>query len=337
MNKWIEILVCFLIFVLLFIGFYMLFRSVTIINSARKNMEKIYFKLHEQNEIRVSQLELERRMYGTASANPDKKTNILERFLQRIDDVLIYSGMSIRHIWLNTSTYIVLSVLGGALIALIAMALWGNVLVTVLLSLSGVLIPYIYMVIHCDKNYKDTEKQLIYFINVIANNSLVTNNVVSVLDSTAKYANEPIKGAVNRALAASKLSENKENSINVCIEQLTREIEHPMFVRFIRNLEICSRNNADYRSVARDFSKQAQSAIETLEKQRAMFANIRNLCLMMYVIGMMMISSACDEAEVGLFKVVQDLMETPIGILFLAIECLVIGGTAIYLLIGSRR
>jgi len=333
----VSIIVYIIMFSLLFCGIYLLLQSITVINSAKKNMGKIYSQLHERNEKRISQLEMERRMYGTTSAKASGKESFFSKVVQRLDDVLIYSGLSIRYEWLNTSTYVVLSIMAGAVAALAGIVFVGNVILGLLIGVITVMVPYVLIVNICDRNYKQTESQLLFFVNMVANNSLTTNDIISVLDTSARFVSEPIRSAILRASSFSKLSEKKESKIDIFVSRLTREIEHPLFVRFIRNLEVCARNDADYRSVARDFGRQAENMIEAMEMQRAIFANGRNTILLLFGFGIVVSVMMCSFVEMTFLQVLQTMMQTPFGIFICVVECILYGSTAVYLFLGSRR
>jgi len=318
-------------------GIYQLLQSITLINAAKQNMQRIYTQLREKDEKRIAELEKERRQFGTTSGRPDSKESLLSRFLQRIDDVIIYSEAGIHYRWLNTMTYVVLSILLFAVVTLIGMLFTGNILIGLIIGIVVVLVPYVIMVHFSDKNYKATENNLSFFINMVANSSLVTNDIVTVLKEASQFSVNPIRSAINRALASSELAESSADKRAVFVSQLVREIEHPLFVRFIRNLELSSRNDADFHSVAKDYGRQLETNLASLERQRAIFANGRNEILLLAVMGLFIMPQATETVDMTFLQAISAMFDSALGILVFVIEIAIYGGTALYLLVGQRR
>lgn len=318
------------IFILFAVGFYLLLRSISLIEAAKLNMEKLMTQLYTHNDRRVSQIERQRRQYGT-SANG--KEGFFTGLLRKLDNLLIYSELSIKYEWLNASIYIILNIVLVAAVFLLAYILWGSFLGAVILAVTAVAAPLGYMSHLSNANYRQTEEQLKFFINVVSSNSMATNDIITVLEMSAPHIGNPIRNAVYRAVASSRVSGKSDD----CIWQLTREMEHPLFVSFIRNLDICSKNDADYRNVAKDFAMQADQSIKELEKQRAIYSNSRVEISIMFVIGIVLSYMVCGFAENDLIGIIVEMSQSSIGIVCLLIECILFGSTLLYLLFGKRR
>ncbi len=332
MYSGVRILLYIVIFSFVVIGFYMLMQSITLINSARRNMGKIYSQLHSKNEKRVKQIEADRRRYGTTSATSGKESKF-SRILQHVDDVLIYSGMSIKYHWLNTATYIVLMIVLSAGAFFLFLIVTTRILVGGIAALLVIVIPYAYMVHLSDVNYKNTENQMQFFVNMVSNNSMITNDITTVLEDTAQYVNEPIRSAIYRAISTTTITGNKDD----CIRQLTREIEHPLFVRFIRNLDMSSKNEADYRKVSSDYSEQVDEQIKALTRLRALFSNARGEILLMLGMGIGLLAMVCSLTEKTMVQAFAEMSSSIVGVL-----CLILWGsvqlfTLLYVLVGMRR
>jgi len=338
MNGIVTVLCYLAILVLLAIGFYMLFQSMTLINSARRNMDKIYNHLHEKDKLRAAEMERIRQEYGTTSGKMDGKVSKITSMLIKLDKVLIHSGVGITYRWLNPSTYMVLSVVGFALAVILFTLILKNVALGIILGMIAVIAPYVYMVLQTDKNYRNTEDQLSYFIDMIANNSATTNDIITVMEETAKYSSEPVSGAIGRAIATSNMAGEGQNKTDLFINQLTREIEHPLFIRFVRHLDICSKGDADYRKVAKDFSVQAEEMLASMERQRAIFENGRNEIILMIVLGVVATAmSSSNFADASLLELISNMSKDLIGIIVLVVEAILYGATILYVILGSRR
>lgn len=319
------------VFLFLLIGFFCLMRSMSMIEAARRNMERIMKELHTRDDIRVTQAEMERRRYGSTSGS-GKKQGMVTKLLNHLDDTLVYSEIMIKFTWLNASIYVILTIIGAALAFLLGYMIYG-VTLGVLLVCIVVFVPYIVLSKIATRNYLMTEKQIGFFINLIATNSIASADLVSVLDRVSSRVTNPLRGAIERAIASVQLSGNNDEAI----WQLTREIEYPLFKEFIRNLDICGRNDADYRAVAKDFSKQAEVSLRAIERQRAIFANARNEVLLMIGVGVLLSFMTASFCDTSLITVLVEMKESLFGIVCLCAEFLIYMSALLYVLIGKRR
>lgn len=319
-----------LVFILLAVGFYLLMRSISFVNAARRNMNRIIMELHEKDEKRVMEAEAERRRYGTTSGS--EKGGAVAGILKKLDNRLVYSELSLRHTWLNASVYLIASLIAAAA-SFLAGLLLANAVAGALLAAAAVAVPYAYVCRLADKNYHNTELQLSFFINLVASNSAASGDILTVLELSAGYVTSPVRGAVYRAISTARLSGKADDAV----WQLTREIEHPIFVNFIRNLDICAKHDADFRVVAKDFTAQAEQSIAALEKLRAIFDNARNEILLMTAVGVILSFLVAGFCGTSLITVLTEMSRSAGGMACIAAECLIYGATIIYVLTGRRR
>ena len=329
MNPFLFYGIMLIVFVLLAVGFYLLLKSVMVGEKIREHMGKMYANLSARDEKRIRSLENERRKYGNVSG----KKNFVEKAFERLDSWLVYSGWSVQYTWLNTSTYIVINVVGSALIFLVTFLLTYNFILSFLLVFSAILIPLFCMMRICDTKYKAVEGQLLFAVNTIANASAGSDDLVKVLDDSSPYMGEPLRSSVQRAVATAGLTGNAVD----CVNRLTREIEHPLFVRFIRNLEICSRVDADYKAVARDYAPQVEKYVRAAERKRAIFANGRMSILTLLVLGVVLIYLSCDSLGEGFSKTLMNMTQNAFGILVLVVESMIYISALLYMIFGMRR
>lgn len=319
------------IFLLLFAGFFLLMQSISFINAARNNMSRIMHELHAKDAKRVREAELERRRYGTTSGSGTKES-FVSGMLRKLDDRLIYSEVSVQHTWMNASVYFIGTVIAAAVVFLAGMLLV-NMLFGGMLALAVAVVPYAYLSHLADRNYHNTELQLQFFINLVASNSVASSDILTVLEMSAAYTTNPIKGAVYRAISTARLSGKPDDAI----WQLTREVEHPIFVNFIRNLDICAKHDADFRAVAKDFAVQAEQSVASLEKLRAIFDNSRNEILLMTGVGVLLSFLVAEFCDTSLFEVLSEMTQSAGGMVCIAFECIIYAATTIYILVGRRR
>lgn len=329
MNPWIEYGAMAVVFILLSVGFGLLFESLILKEKIKANMDKVYKGLAEKNDKRVKDLEIERRRYG----NIDSKKNFFEKRMDKLDHLLVYSGFSVKVGWLNTSTYIVVNVVGGALLFLVTFVLTNNLVLAAVFAAVPILAVYFWMCSISDKRYKTVEGQLSFCVNMVANVSGSTNDLVTVFDSVSGYMGEPLRTAMKRAVSVAGMTGSAADCVNV----LAREIEHPLFIRFVRNLEICAKADADYKNVARDYAPQVERYVRASERKRAIFANGRNQILLLAGLGVGLIYASCDALGTGFSATINGMMQSMLGTVVLIFEGLLFSGAILYAIFGMRR
>ena len=329
MNPWIVTIVMAVVFMLLAGGIYLLLQSLILREKIKANVDKVYSQLSERNEKRVRDLELQRRLYG----NIDSKKNVFEKYMDKLDHMLVYSGFSVAVGWLNTSTYLVLNMCGGALIFLVTFLLTNNLVLAILFMVVPMIALLLWMSSICDQKYKSVEGQLSFCVNMVANVSGNTNDLVTVFDQVAPYLGEPLRSAIQRAVSVAGMT----GSAADCVNMLAREIEHPLFIRFVRNLEVCSKADADYKNVARDYAPQVERFVRAAERKRAIFANGRSQILLLTVLGMGLIYASSAALGAGFAETIEGMLNSLLGMVVLVFEGILFSSAILYAIFGMRR
>jgi len=330
MDTIIVVLVYAVILLLLFFGFYQLFQSMSLREVVKERMDKIYTDLASKDRRRVDEIELERRQYGTVGG---KNGSSINKVLDKIDNLIIYSGWGVKYVWLNTSTYIAVTVLFMCLVFMTVLVFFGNIVLAFFSMLMVVIIPIVRMTMLADRAYKCTEKQLTLFVNNVANMSASTNNIVTVVADVTRYMTYPLNTAMERAVATAKLTGDD----SACVRQLCREIEHPLFVRFLRHLEICSRNDSDFKTVARDYSGQVDQALKAAQRQKQIFANGKGNITSLLIISLVMIAMMASYTGMGFMEMLIDMSHDIFGAVVLIFTGIIYLVAILYMVLGMRR
>lgn len=318
------------VLILLILGIFSVLRSVSLISAAKKNFYKIVAELHERDEKRVAEAELERRISGTVSSGDNDGFAV--KLFNAVDDKLVYSGLSIKYSWLNASVYIIGTLL-ISVIALMVGVLANGLVVGLILLIVTMFLPYIIISNKAYKNYLATERQLVFFINLISSNAVASGDLLTILKRVEPRTVNPIKDALYRANATAQLTGKGEDGIY----QLIREVEYPLFKEFIRNLDICGKQDADYRAVAKDFAKQAEAQLRAIERQRAIFINARSEVLLMMGLGVLLSFMTASFSETSLFQIIKDMQHSLLGLACLVAQVIIYSSSLIYVLVGKRK
>ena len=330
MNETVFMIAQLGIFLLLLMGFFALFQSLILRESVKKSMDRIYTSLASKDAERLERLDEERRRYGTISGTD---SGFFGRMLEKIDNLLVYSGWSIRYTWLNTSTFILLYVAGGGCLFVMSLALTGNFILSVVIVLAVAIFPIFRMSVAADNAYKSVESQMTLCVNMVANLGDATDSIIVVLQEVAPFMTEPLRTSIARAIATANLSGRESDGIR----QLCREVEHPLFVQFIRHLEVSSKNSADFREVARDFSGQVDSYIRNANKQAEIFKNGRASILVLMGVGLIMMYMIAVFDGASFYSVIAGMAGSILGMLVLLYIIGVYAAAVLYMILGMRR
>lgn len=318
------------IFLLLAYGFFMLFRSIVLREGMKIGLDKLHTKLASRDNKRIDEIEAERRMYGSVIG---KESGAIGRFLTKVDNMLIYSGASIRHKWLNTSSFLALYIVCGGLMFIFVLFLSNNLILALLVVLFVLILPVFKMTTAADNAYRSVETQMSLCVNLVANMGDATNSIMVVLREIAPYMSEPLRTTIYRAISTANLTGVEGDGIR----QLCREIEHPMFVQFIRHLEISAKNEADFRNIARDYSGQVDMAIRAAQRQKAIFANGRGSILLLMGVGILLICMLLGMLGDGIVVMLAEMSQNAFGILVLIVTCILYVSAILYMMLGMRR
>ncbi|MCR5720569.1 MAG: hypothetical protein K6F84_08385 [Lachnospiraceae bacterium] len=320
-----------LVFILLFIGVYELMRSVVLMEKARENLQKIMSDIRWRNDVKIKDIEALRKKYGSTSGGGKKKLS--SRIFEKVDNVLVYSETSVHNDRINASNYII----GNILLFLICLAFGLFILDSFLLGffigVTFVFIPFLVMSVKAAKNYRATENQIKFFVNLVSSNAVLSTDLCTVLELCAPQVQNPIRDAILRAVNTTRISGDP----GAYFWRLTREIEHPLFVQFIRNIEICSKTDANYKKISDDYSEQLDQKLDALIVQRAIRQKAKTEILIMLCVGMAAMYFSVSMTGMPFREVLGMMAHSTAGIIVLFIELLVFGSNAIYLLVGGLK
>jgi len=307
-----------------FIGFWLLYRNLKLREMAKDNMRKVYDRLVQDDQVRIDELENSRRVYGEQEQ---------KGWITKLDQRLLYSRINKKHQWLSTSTFLALNLVISLVVFLLVMLFTKSVPLSLLGALISGMLPHTYLSALAGRNYSHTEQQFTLFMNMVSNYSLSSDNIVTILEYSAGYVGEPIRSAVSSAVSQAHISGNSGS----CIRHLVTELEHPLFTRFVRNLEICSRSDSNFQKIIEDFRPQAESFITSAEKKKSIFKNGRNMILLLMTITLVIIGMSGVFINQSIMGILRSLYHNSVGQIILTIDVLIYLAAFWYAFFGMRR
>ena len=246
-----------------YFGFELL-RNHKIITDA---VENVYERTKAQEERRLSEQERLRMEEGV-----QEKTDLL----YRLDMMLVYSNIKKWIPFMNTEIFIGMAVLFSIAAYLIVSKATG-VWIFGLLG-AGCVCLSLYLVLYflSGMNYQRTEKSLTAFLNLLENYSITSDDLIHILHKTAINMEEPVQSALYECYAEATSTGNA----GLALRNLQKKIEHEKFKELVRNLEICSRYEANYAEIIKDSRSLIQEYTAYSQERKSIINNARIEILM---------------------------------------------------------
>lgn len=173
--------------------------------------------------------------------------------LQKWDRYFTQSGIRQRIPFLNSQLYLLFFLLGAAAGFFIFLFtspedMAAGMVKGVLWMISELTTGYMIIKVLRIRRKRNTEKELLPFLNVVDNFSKGDQDLFHILENAGNYLNEPLRSAV---LECSRHASGTGKRYEA-IQELIYRIEHPKFQEIMHNLDICSRNEANYSEVLGD-------------------------------------------------------------------------------------
>lgn len=130
-----------------------------------------------------------------------------------------------------------------------------------------------YMVLYfmAISNYWNTEESLMTFINLLENYSSMEDELIAIFSRIQTFLTEPVRSAVEQCCIEAEMTGDKGRAIR----NLEKRIEHEKFKELVRNLEICSRYEANYGEVIKDSRSLLREYLAAAKERKAILNNAR--------------------------------------------------------------
>ncbi len=244
-----------LIFCLLFLAFALLFawmrRESIIHNILRRAYESLEEAAEKRTEDNRQSILLLKRNKGR---------------LYRLEQRLLYSGLTKKIPFLSPEIYIV----GNMLVALAVYVLIGVLSGNFWLGIPGavlvVVVIYILQNLLIMKNYNATDEGMLKFLDFLGNYSLTSGEVTAVLSQISGYLEEPLKGVLEECYYEAQMT----GDTSIALLSMAEKIQHPKFKELVRNLEISMRYSADFTVLVSQSRRSVREYMRMRQERKAL-------------------------------------------------------------------
>lgn len=198
------------------------------------------------------------------------------KFKRKIDILLIRSGLKDKFKFLNADIFIIISILFSSIVSVIAMLFLKRLAISIGVGVIAFLVLQLIIYILTNINYEKVDNQIIIFLNLLENFSSTNDDIVSIFQQASEYLTYPLNKYCNEFVAESKSTGNTR----LAFTNLADKIENEKLRDVITNLEISSRNDANYSEIISKSKDVIQGYFSSKENKKSIKRDGQfNICL----------------------------------------------------------
>ena len=239
-------------------------------------VDRTYTRLSDKEKVRLNLKKEQKLVYG----------DIEEKgVINKLDRILTYSGLKHKFKFLNTELILLFWIVESALAVIIAQY-FDAFLYGVIIALLIIVITYMSLSVFSNIQYKTVHKSILKFVNIVENFAATSNDIITILEKSCAYAQNPIKDAVYRCVVEARNSGDKDYALR----KLQDSIENEYFKELIRTLRIASNYESNYVEVIRDCKSMLQQSLKYESEKQSIRNNGRNDMILLTAVGVLCIS-----------------------------------------------
>lgn len=309
---------------LMLYGSYRAFNYLVTGRVLRRNLEDLYSNLRGMAIARgKSEAELQA-MYGNRA-----KISFIDKF----DEVLKYSGIAFKYEWLTTELCVVMLVVFNAAMFVISL-IASSFLMAVILCLGCDGLFAIYIARKRKKNYESVENGLITFINTIDAYSATTSDLVTLLEQSVNSVDGAFRGYIVQTIDDAKNYGDLSRALSTCEDR----VEHPFLKMLMRNLNIASRNTANYSEIIRGCRSRLQEDLANTQKTKAIYSTLRGQMFTLLILGLLSIYVAARFiANIGVLELLAEMQKSIVGMIAIIYMLAILAAIVYFAFIRQNR
>lgn len=227
--------------------------------------------------------------------------------IQRWDQCFAQSMLQQKYPVLNSQLYISLLLMVASLAGFIGVALlwqkplWG-IFSGGILFLCVMFCGVFYVNLIRQKRWKQTEKELMPFLNIVDNFSKSEQDLFHIFELATPYLREPLQSALSECQKHAAATGNRVEAIR----DLIYRMEHPKFREMIQNLEICSRNEANYAKIMGDMRDSLSAYMSNRKEESGILREGQVQILVITCMGIPMIAMLTAITQIPLRQMTEN-------------------------------
>ena len=209
------------------------------------------------------------------------------------DRLILQSGIKKRLPFMNAGLYTAAMLVAGIAAAFFLYSLTNSPVVAGLAGAAAPLGMLVYLIVKVDARYKKVEEQLMPFVDLMGNFAILEDDLISILEDTIPYIQDPLQGVVSDCCTEAKTTGN----VHAAIERLGDAAGHEQCRIILENVEICSRYSNDIALVIKDCRRSLAEYMAAKKARHSIVNSARAELLMIAGMGAFVVYMMKDLAE----------------------------------------
>ena len=254
-HEQIKIALFIFIAITLTVGIYLFFKLLLSDNSFDKFIKTQVSQMQKSQTLR----------HITYNENEYQYKEFEKGILYKLDKTFQYSKIQNKFPFLSSGLLIVSTITFSIISAGIVITATGNIVLTVAAAIAILFGVYAVVALVARMNYIAVEKDLLDFLNQLKAYNSTSDDILTCFRAISENVHNPLRDSLLEFYLKVQVNGKKSQAFF----ELMNSIEHPLFKQFIRNLEICSRNSADYDIIADNCKKTLKNYLNFKKELRA--------------------------------------------------------------------
>lgn len=199
--------------------------------------------------------------------------------IAHISDNIEYSGVSSILPGLTPELYILIMLMLSAAAFVLTGVISGNIYYGIPAATAPWVVSEMFFSLLRNYRYRREEEQLLTLVNSIENSAAESDDIIYILEKAAAMTAGPIHDELWHTVTMVKSGLQG----TVALGQLESRIEHTFFKTLIRNLEISSRNNANYREITMQCRTLLTEQLDNTKKLEEIYREARIRLIVIYL------------------------------------------------------
>lgn len=204
----------------------------------------------------------------------------------KLERMLYGSGLKKAAPFLSGEGYLLLMVFTAGGGYFLVSVLGAGIMVRLMALCAGPLFLYMVLYIRCFRNYRKIENSLILFLNLLDGFSITASEITSILYKVSRFVEEPLKELLEECYFETQIT----GDTGKALVHLMERVDHPRMKQIIRNLEVCSRYDADYSSVVNSSRKGIQDYLAYRKKRKSLINVAKTEMIMLLAIAVILMA-----------------------------------------------
>lgn len=289
--------------------------------------------IYEKNVVERITSEFEDRYKKRAEAEEKRRSlegNVSKiKFINTFDEMLDRSGLKEKYSFLNSEVYISITLIIALLFYLLSKFIYNFIAFNLIIAIAVCFISYLIVYYRSGIIFQKIDNEIMSFINNIENFSTTSKDIVTIFEEVIPFTGDPLTKFLQEFVVTAKSS----GDVRGAFVKLERRLENDDMVTLLKNLEMASRNSANYTEIIKEARKLFKKYFKQKNKRKLIIDNGRQSIIIVILVGLVMVYAV--NSFIG-GQLIQSLSLTLFGNVLLGIGILIIIA-ALWLFISMDR